>query len=275
MITACDAITVAAAARNTIGTRAQSGTRRKNGLLMLARVAEDERALAHVVEDAGGEDEEQPDARDRRPAEVAHVRVERLGAGDREHDRREREERDREVAEQEARRVGRRQRLQDLRVVGDAADAARADRDEPDRHHRPEQAPDRAGAEPLHEEERDDDRGGDRHDQVAERRRGDVHSLDRREHRDRRRDHAVAEEERGAEDAERRQRELRPAPARNAAAPDQRDQRQDPALAVVVGAHHEQDVRDGDDDRHRPEDQRDDPEDALGRRLRPGAGRPG
>jgi hypothetical protein len=34
----------------------------------------------------------------------------------------------------------------------------------------------------------------------------------------------------------------------------------------VVGAHHQQDVLERDDDRHRPEDQRDDPEDALGRR---------
>ena len=57
------------------------------------------------------------------------------------------------------------------------------------------------------------------------------------------------------------ERQLRPPPAAHPATADQRDQRQDPALAVVVGAHHEQDVGDGDDDRHRPEDQRDDPED--------------
>ena len=50
-------------------------------------------------------------------------------------------------------------------------------------------------------------------------------------------------------------------------AADQGDQRHDPALAVVVGAHHEQDVGDRHDDRHRPEDQRDDPEDGLRRRL--------
>ena len=48
---------------------------------------------------------------------------------------------------------------------------------------------------------------------------------------------------------------------------DQGDQRHDPALAVVVGPHHEQDVGDGDDDRHRPEDQRDDPEDGVVRHL--------
>ena len=36
----------------------------------------------------------------------------------------------------------------------------------------------------------------------------------------------------------------------------QRDQRHDAALAVVVGAHHQRDVGEGDDDHHRPEDQR-------------------
>ena len=67
----------------------------------------------------------------------------------------------------------------------------------------------------------------------------------------------------GSEDAEHGERELRPAAAGHAPAPDQRDQRQDPAFAVVVGLHHEQHVGDGDDDRHRPEDERDDTEDAL------------
>ena len=52
--------------------------------------------------------------------EVAHVGVERLGAGDREHDRGEREERDAEVPDHERHRVRRRQRLEDLRVLDDA-----------------------------------------------------------------------------------------------------------------------------------------------------------
>ena len=46
-------------------------------------------------------------------------------------------------------------------------------------------------------------------------------------------------------------------------APDQGDERQDPAFAIIVGSHDEQHVGDSDDDRHRPEDERDDPEDAL------------
>ncbi len=55
-----------------------------------ARVADDQRALAQVVERQRREDDEEPGAADRRPAEVAHVGVERLGAGDRQHDRAER-----------------------------------------------------------------------------------------------------------------------------------------------------------------------------------------
>ena len=49
-------------------------------------------------------------------------------------------------------------------------------------------------------------------------------------------------------------------------APDQRDQGHDPALAVVVRAHDERHVLDRDDDRDRPEHERDDAVDAgLGR----------
>src|SRR5262250_815439 len=51
--------------------------------------------------------------------------------------------------------------------------------------------------------------------------------------------------------------------ARGPAPADQRDERHDPALTVIVRAHHQQDVGDRDDDRHGPEDQRDDPEHGL------------
>jgi hypothetical protein len=44
-------------------------------------------------------------------------------------------------------------------------------------------------------------------------------------------------------------------------APDKRHQGQDPALAVVVGPHDEQQVLDADDDDQRPENEREDTED--------------
>ena len=58
--------------------------------------------------------------------------------------------------------------------------------------------------------------------------------------------------------------ELRPPGDPVAELTDLRDQRHDPALAVVVRAHHQADVLDGDDQRHRPEDQRDHPVDVVG-----------
>ena len=205
-MTACDAMTVAAVARKTSGQRPQSGTSRKNGLAMLARVVEDQRALTHVAQDAGREDEQQPRAGDRRAAEVPHVGVQRLGAGDREHDGGQREERDREVVEEEVERVGRRERLEDLRVIGDPADAARrrSIRNQtiitgPNRRPTP--------AVPMRWSRNSATMmaaviGTTR---CVQRRLGDLESLDRRQHRDRRRDHAVAQEQRGAEDPERRQ----------------------------------------------------------------------
>src|SRR5581483_4463663 len=150
------------------------------------------------------------------------------------------------------------------RVAGDAAYAQHAEHDEPEDHDRPEQAAHRAGTQPLDSEQPDNDHDGDRDDQVRRRRRGDLDALDRGQDGDSGRDHAVAEEQGGAEDPERREYHRRPAAAPYPAPADQRDQRHDPALAVVVGPHHQHDVGEGDDDRHRPEDQRDDPEDVLG-----------
>ena len=122
-MTACEAMTVAAAARTTIGSRAHSGTSRKNGLRMLPGSPQDQCALSQVTEDAGGEDQDQPDAGNRGPAEVPHVRVQRFGPGDGENDSGQREERDPEMADQEAQGVGGRQRFEDLGMGGDTAHA--------------------------------------------------------------------------------------------------------------------------------------------------------
>ena len=103
--------------------RQQQEERRGDG----ARVAQDERPLTEVVERQRREDEEEPGPTDRWPAEVAHVRVQRLGAGDAQHDRAERDERDERVLGNERRRVARRQPLEDLRV-GHAPGSARPPR---------------------------------------------------------------------------------------------------------------------------------------------------
>ena len=98
--------------------------------------------------------------------------------------------------------------------------------------------------------------------------RDDLQALDGREHRDRRRDHPVAVEQRRPEDAERHEHGLRRAAVEAQPEPlDERDEGHDPALAVVVGAHDEGHVLDRDDDRDRPEDERDHAVDAGLRRV--------
>jgi hypothetical protein len=136
-------MTIAAVARSTIGSQQEERA------ADAGRVAKDQRALAQVAEDAGGEDQDQPDPGDRRAAEMSHVRVQRLGSGDGQHHRGQREERGREVADQEAEGVGGGQRLEDRGMGGDTTYPDHADRGEPDAYHRPEQAAHRAGAQSL------------------------------------------------------------------------------------------------------------------------------
>ncbi len=111
-----------------------------------------------------------------------------------------------------------------------------------------------------------EDRDRDRQHQRLQAGLDDLHPFDRGEDRDRRGDDAVAVEEGDAEHAERDQHRLHPAVAQRRPL-DLGDQGQDPALAVVVGAHDEEHELDRDDQRDRPEDQRDHPEDVPFGRL--------
>jgi hypothetical protein len=63
--------------------------------------------LTEIAQRARRQDEKQPGADDHRPTEVAHVGVQRFGAGDREHHRGQCEEGDVKVPDHEADRVGR------------------------------------------------------------------------------------------------------------------------------------------------------------------------
>jgi len=81
-------------------------------------------------------------------------------------------------------------------------DPERRQSEEPQHHHRPEEAADEVGAEALHGEEGGDDPDADREDVVLQPGGAHLQALDRREHGDRRRDQAVAEEERGPDHPE-------------------------------------------------------------------------
>ena len=112
---------------------------------------------------------------------MAHVCIQRFGAGDRQNHGGQGEERGVEVTGHEVQRVGRRQRPQDLRVLDDSARTADSDDDEPRDHHRAEEAADRRGPVPLHEEQPGDDDRGDRHDEFAQLGVDDLEPFDRRE----------------------------------------------------------------------------------------------
>ena len=126
---------------------------------------------------------------------------------------------------------------------------------EPHQHHRAEQPADRRGAAALHQEKADQQHQRDRYDIGVEQRGRDLQPFDRAQHRDRRGNDAVAVKQRGADQARRHDPQIAPAVAAGRAQ-HQRGQRQQPALAAVVGAHDDDDVFDRDDQHQRPDDQR-------------------
>ena len=75
MITACDAMTVAAVASSTIGIRAHSGVSRKNGALTVDFVGKHQRTLTEIAQRARRKHEPEPAVRDGLPAEVTHVGI--------------------------------------------------------------------------------------------------------------------------------------------------------------------------------------------------------
>ena len=94
------------------------------------------------------------------------------------------------------------------------------------------------GAAALHDEQRDQDRHRDRHDERLEDMGRDAETFDRAQHRDRRRDHAVAVEQRRAEETDRNQRAAGRRRLERISATSARM----PPFALVVGAHDEEQV---------------------------------
>lgn len=120
----------------------------------------------------------------------------------------------------------------------DSSDTAGTDRDEPEDHHRPEEPPHRGRAPALDREQQHDDQGGDRDDELFQPRLDDLDAFHRGKHGDRGGDHAVTEEQRGTEDAEPGQHRRDTPVLGPTQASKERNQGHDPALAVIVGAHH-------------------------------------
>ncbi len=113
-----------------------------------------QRALAEVVEQKSGPHDEEPGDPHRLAAEMTHVDVERLAAGQHQEHGAEDHDREARVAEQHAERVHGIERHQDFGRVNDLAQAEQPDRDEPDDHDRAEQPADALGAAALHRKQR-------------------------------------------------------------------------------------------------------------------------
>ena len=143
--------------------------------------------------------------------------------------------------------------------MSDVGNPHRGDDDEPEGGDRGEEARHAGGAAVLHREQARQHRDGGGNDVGLESGVDDLQSLDRREHRDCRRNHGVAEKEGGADHAE-EEHETALAPKRVL---HERHQGQDAAFALVVRLHQQIDVFEGDDDDERPQQQRHDAEHVL------------
>ena len=200
---------------------------------------------------------------------MTHVRVERLAPSHDEEDGAEHGEPVPAVFAEEGHGMSRIDGGQHDRLAHEPHHPERRDDHEPRHHDRPEQPADPVGAVALDREHADEDQHGDRDDVAVEERRRHLEALDRAQHRDRRRDHAVAVEQGRAEDAEQHERS-RSRPTVGARRKE-RGQCQDATLALVVGAHHDRDVLDRDDQQQRVDDQREHAEDVFvsgGHRVR-------
>ena len=161
-------------------------------------IGDQKRALPQIVERQRRQHDEEPRGLDRPLAEMAEVGIERFRAGDGEKHRAERDEADHAVMEHEGDGMERVERQQHFGMPRDLRHGRDRDDGEPDAHDRSEQRGDARGAARLHGKQRHQDDHRQRHDIMLEGRRDELDAFDRRQHRQRRRDHRVAVEQRAA-----------------------------------------------------------------------------
>ena len=182
---------------------------------------------------------------------MAHVGVQRFGAGDAKEHAAEHKEALEAAAHQVIEAIERIDRQPDLRMLRDAGETEDRDDDEPAKHDRAEGATDRRRAERLNREERNEDHSRGRQHVGLQRRRDLLNALEGRENGDGGRDRAVAVYQRGAEQADGD--DDRPLMFLDT---QQGHQRDDAALPVIVHADGDVDVFDGRDEEQGPGDQR-------------------
>lgn len=169
-------------------------------------IGDQQRGLAEIIQHQRRQADREPGKPDRQAPEMPHIGIHRFAAGHGEEGCAEDREGDVEVlVDQEVEGVERTECRQHGRCLDDAVDAERGQHDEPGQHHRSEDAADEARALLLHHEQADQDDDGDGYDRRRERGGVDLEALDGREYRDRRRDRAVAIEQRRADQADRQE----------------------------------------------------------------------
>ncbi len=187
---------------------------------------------------------------------MAHVGIKRFGARESQHDGTQRDEHVPALRLQEVQRCQRVECREDGRLLHDLQHPGERQHTEPEQDDRAEQAPHEPGAIALHGEQRDQHAEcGRQH--VGLQHGGDhLQPLHRTQHRDGRRDHTVAVEQRGAHHACQQQGDP-PASRLARSMGSQRGQRHDAALTPVVGPEDEQHVLERDHQHQPPDDGRD------------------
>ena len=167
------------------------------------RVAQQQRALPHVVERQRRQGHERPREADGQRAEVAQVGVEALGPRHAQHDVANRRQQLplRGLVVEEGDGVGRVEGVEDAGLEGDLLDARDGEHEEPEEDQRAEDAADEARAVVLDAEEQDEDGDADGHGVARQRGGGDGDALEGGQHRDGRRENGVGVEERRAQKA--------------------------------------------------------------------------
>jgi len=186
----------------------------------------------------------------RASAEVARNWAEHGGTYDPSEDRAQRHKSDHSMAQQEAQTIEGIEGQQHGGVLHDLQQACTRDRDKPDQRNRSEECSHFRGTARLHGKQRYKNQRRYRNDVGIERRRCELQSFDRRQHRQRRRDDCVAIEQGSADNTEQYQDR---AAAHGAVGECHQCQRA--ALAVVIRAQQDHDIFERHHQDKRPDDQ--------------------
>ena len=218
-----------------------------------------ERPLPEIVEHQRGANEEDPRAGDGRPAEVAQIRVEGFATRDHEEDAAHDDERHFAVMGQEVNGLQRIERCQHAGILRDLVNPQRGQHREPQQHDPPKPFSERRRPLGLHRKKPHQDADGERNDEGLDHgldRLGREQALHRGDHGDGRRDDAIPVEQRGPGDAHHEDDTAGHAAGFRLLRKGQREQREDPAFALVIGPRDDGDILHRDEDGEAPDDQR-------------------